>query len=44
VVRDFLQKRGWGVVERSEAGGPAYINDQLWAFNPALDPTNRVVA
>lgn len=44
VVRDFLQGGGLKVVERSEAGCPAYINDQIWAFNPVFVSTDRVVA
>jgi FkbM family methyltransferase len=41
VIRDFLQRNGLKVVERSEVGSPAYISDQIWAFNPALVSTNR---
>lgn len=44
LVRDFLGRNGLKVVERSETGSPAYINDQIWAFNPALVSSNRFVA
>lgn len=44
IVRDFLRQNGLTVVERSETGSPAYINDQIWAFNPALASTNQFVA
>jgi FkbM family methyltransferase len=36
VVREFLHENGFTVIERSEPASPAYINHQLWAYNPAL--------
>lgn len=44
VVRDFLQQNGLRVVERSDVDAPAYINDQIWAFNPVLASTNQFAA
>ena len=43
-VRNFLQQSGLRVVERSEVDRPAYIHDQLWAFNPALVSAGQFVA
>ena len=39
LVREFLQQSGLKVVERSEAASPAYINHQVWAYNPAVAAT-----
>ena len=44
VVREYLERSGLRVVERSEAGAPAYINDQIWAINPHLVSRQQAVA
>jgi FkbM family methyltransferase len=36
LVRDFLRQNGFGLVDRSETGCPNYIEDQVWAYNPAF--------
>lgn len=33
LVRDFLQRNGFKVVERNESGLPPYVRDQLWGYN-----------
>ena len=35
-VREFLQRSGLRVVERSEPGLPPYVRDQVWAYNEEL--------
>lgn len=36
LVRDFLQRNGFNVVERFELAVPPYLRDQLWAYNREL--------
>jgi FkbM family methyltransferase len=36
MVQDFLRQSGFKVVERCEPDAPAYINHQVWGYNPAV--------
>lgn len=42
MVREFLEQRGLKIVERVEEKAPAYVTDQVWAFNvPLLESAHR---
>ncbi len=36
VVTDFLKQSGLKIVERREDNSPAYVSDQVWAYNAGL--------
>jgi FkbM family methyltransferase len=36
VVKDFLGRNGFKVVERTEPGLPPYVRDQVWGYNRSL--------